>query len=70
MPNSAGIEARTDGGGDGRRAMPAADSGPAAAAMGQAQTSTNQQPEDGTSRAATAGARHYWLAPLDRDSVR
>lgn len=70
MRDSAGIEETTDGGGNSRRAMPSADSGPTAAVMGQAQTLTNQRPEDGTSRAAAAGARHYWLAPLDRDSVR
>ena len=73
MRDSDGIEERTDrfdGSGEGRRATAADDSSPAAAVVEQAFTLSNQQPEDGTSKATAVGARHYWLAPLDRDSVR
>ncbi len=61
---------RVDGKGEGRRATAADDSSPAAAVVEQAFRLSNQQPEDGTSRAAATGARHYRLAPIDRDSVR
>ena len=71
MRNSAKSDERMNRAeGDGRSTVSVATPGPAAAMTRQESSPPNRRPKDGTSKADAAGARHYWLAPLDRDSVR